>query len=263
MADELLDYMTDLINSTEWPEAPFINAKSQHAYETGMDILNLYRGHPQILLDALRAFYQTGSKPYAYAGIAAVLQSAAFSHSDVYEQAGLVESQRWLERAQAIVADRVEINFLEALLYINLKEYSNARLLLDHFERENYQHFSICTTEMKYWDRQNDVKQVFAWFQQAMRLGATKARQSYSLSRLAGCYLNNRCYQHAIHAYQQLAQLDPEDPWLWHNRSIAHFRLKQYKDAEKCNKKALGLMDFQAARDMERAIKQKRPAGWF
>jgi tetratricopeptide (TPR) repeat protein len=263
MGHELLEQVIDVVNRTQWPDVPFINAKSQQIYEAGMDILNLYRGHPQVLLDALKTFYQTGAQPYAYAGVAGVLISASYSHDEIYDAQGLAEAQRWLEGAQSIVGDRVEINVLEALLYLNLKQFENARLVLDHFQHENYEHFLIALTEMHYWARKRDIQQLYEWYRRAAVLATTKPRKIVITSALAGCYLTNRCFPQALQAYKLLAQLDPQDPWLWHNASIAHFHLQQYRDAEKCNKKALEFMDFKAARDMEQLIKKKRPAGWF
>lgn len=264
MGHELLDSLTELVASTSWPDNSFINAKSQHIYETGMDVLNMYRGHPDVLIDALRLFYQTESQPYAYAGIAATLISASYSHGDVYEGDGLRQAQQWLERAQASIADRVEINVVEASLYISMREYDNARLILDYFQQENYEHYQICLAEMHYWQRKESIPQVSEWYRKAMALSTTKVRKIVALNILAGCYLSNKHYKQTIEAYRHLAKLDANDPWLWHNSSIAHYNLKQYKDAAKCNKKALELMDFQAARDMGKAIEYKlKQSRWF
>jgi tetratricopeptide (TPR) repeat protein len=263
MGDKFLTYVTDLVNTTSWPEKPFANAKSQYIYEIGLDSVELFRGDPALLIEALRAFYQTDSRPYASAGIAAVLMSASYSHNDVYDESGLLEAQRWLEQAQAIIPDRLEINVLEPRLYIKLKRFHDARIILDYFQSENYEHYHIALTEMAYWIRQNNIEQAQHWYTQAEKLSSTRGRKICALNRLAECYFTNQHHKKAIETYEKLAKLDSNDPWLWHNMSIAYFRMGKYRESDKYNKKALSLMEFGAARNMEKLISKKKPSGWF
>jgi hypothetical protein len=40
--------------------------------------------------------------------------------------------------------------------------------------------------------------------------------------------------------------------------SVMYVRLDRFKEADQCNKRALSLMDFGAAREIEQVIKQNR-----
>jgi tetratricopeptide (TPR) repeat protein len=73
--------------------------------------------------------------------------------------------------------------------------------------------------------------------------------------------LNLGRYDDAIAAYRTLLQTEPNDPWLWHNLSIALYSLQRYEEALSCNERALSIMPFNAAFTRGQMIRQKLAAG--
>ncbi|MCP5098113.1 MAG: hypothetical protein GY943_21405, partial [Chloroflexi bacterium] len=65
-------------------------------------------------------------------------------------------------------------------------------------------------------------------------------------------------YELAIKQYYQVTKIDPNDAWAWHNMSVMFTRMQKFEDAHLCNQKALNLMDFGAARQIETQLKEKR-----
>jgi len=255
MSNQLVTQIIDFVNHVNWPTLGSITPQSQRIYEQGLDRLMLYRGDPKVLLAALKIFSETNSLPYAYAGVAATLMSASYDHGDVYDQTGLALARIWLEKAQSYEAHRLEINCLEADLYVREKQYSHARLILDYFQQNRLQSFQVCRIEMEYWSGVRNLAEVERWFERSMQCALTPAHQTDALHHIAGCYLRNQNLPKALAFYKKIEKLSPQDPWLWHNMSIIYFRLKRYDKARRYNQKALSLMEFLAARNVEKDLK--------
>src|SRR5262245_18551382 len=100
MSATLSEQLNQFINKTNWPQDINMSAQSHSATEQGIDTLNMYRGHPQVLVDALKIFQACGSQAYAAAGCAYALMLAAYESGDSYDPAGLEFSRDWLIKAQ-------------------------------------------------------------------------------------------------------------------------------------------------------------------
>lgn len=257
MSETLSEQLNELIHKVEWPRENTLTAESQAIYEQGIDTLNMYRGHPQVLLDALKIFQKCGSQAYAAAGCAYALILSAYESGDNYSVEGLELARTWLIKAQELAPNHVEIDFIEADLYIQLKEYENARLVLDQLDQTTPQHFYVCLSELYYWYAQRQQEQYQTWYDLALPQATNKTRQICLLSRAAGFFLAVQEWKKVIGVYRNLAALDPEDPWMWHNLSLAYYHLERYDKAQQANQKALEIMDFPVAREMEQILKKK------
>jgi len=257
VSETLSEQLNEYIHKREWPQETLLTAESQAVYERGIDILNMYRGHPQVLVDALKVFQGCGSQAYAAAGCAYALILSAYESGDDYSAAGLELARPWLIAAQNLAPNRVEIDFIEADLYIQLRQNTSARFILDHLNDNAPKHFYLCLSELYYWYAQRDLEQYKYWYEVAMPLATTKARQICLLSRAAGFFLALEEWKKVIETYRSLSALDPEDPWLWHNLSLAYYHLERFDKAQQANQKALELMDFPVAREMEELLKKK------
>ncbi len=51
-------------------------------------------------------------------------------------------------------------------------------------------------------------------------------------------------------------KVKPDDVWAWHKMSVMLLRLNNYKDAELCNRQALSIIDFDAARGVQEELKR-------
>ena len=59
--------------------------------------------------------------------------------------------------------------------------------------------------------------------------------------------------------YEHLAQHVTDDPWLWHNLSVAYYQMGEYQKAHEANQSALNLRDFDAARNMTKRLEDLLP----
>lgn len=255
----LVSELEKIIEQARWPMEHLMTMKSRRIYEDGLDIVNSYRGHPAVFLDALSAFQATRSTPYAYAGIAFTLAMVASrENTSKAIKRGLDKAMHWLEKSQKLEPDRAEINFIEAVIYLNNKDLDNGRVILNYLNQQDSRNYYICLTEMNYWRRRGDKRQYLQWTQQAMKSANNKMRQAYVLNSLANLYLEDKMYEKSIKTFKKVIKLDPDDPWAWHNMSVIFVELKQFKEADQCNKNALSIMDFGAARQIEQEIKENR-----
>ena len=83
----------------------------------------------------------------------------------------------------------------------------------------------------------------------------------FILNALADLYLDQGRYSQSIQLYRDVINLNPDDPWAWHDMSIVFVHMKKFKEAKVCNQRALDIMDFEAARDIQRLIEKKRSGG--
>jgi tetratricopeptide (TPR) repeat protein len=232
--------------------------QSRRAYEAGLDVINMYRGDPSVFVEGLRRFQASRSCSYAQAGVAYTLAVASFAGSQTPDRRGLQNAMQWLERSQNYEPDRSEINFIEAVIYLNGKQFDKARMVLDYLTNQDPQNYYLIITEMEYWDQRGDEQKYFQWADKGLEAANQKGRQIFVMNSLAGFYLSKGDFEKSINVYLNLAELDPDDPWLWHNLSVMYVELEMFKEANQCNKQALSIMDFGAAREIEQVIKKNR-----
>ncbi|KAA3656428.1 MAG: tetratricopeptide repeat protein [Chloroflexi bacterium] len=258
--NRLVNDLVELIGKMQLPASHRSDANTRRMYEHGLDIINSYRGHPDVFLQGLNVFQRTGSSAYAFAGIAFTLVIAS-TDQDSYDENGFMEAMKWLEKAQEWEPDSIEINFIEAVIYINSEQYQNARLVLDHLAGLNPNNYYLALTEMNFHRKRLHKNQYFDWLQKANKLANTPARQANVLNSAASYFLREGNYRESIKFYHEVTKLDPNDAWAWHNMSWMFVRMDKYEDAHLCNQKALSIMDFGAARNIESQIKEKKGGG--
>jgi hypothetical protein len=89
MSDSLYQDILQVAHRIEWPTNRAIIVGSQSIYEQGLDLLNTYRGHPQVLLEALKIFQAANVLPYALAGLSATLGLAYYESGKDFDEEGL------------------------------------------------------------------------------------------------------------------------------------------------------------------------------
>jgi tetratricopeptide (TPR) repeat protein len=160
-------------------------------------------------------------------------------------------------KAQDIVDNRVEINIIEADLYIAMNRLEDARAILDVLQEEDYIDCDIARSEMRYWEKKKEIKRVAEWYKKAHGLARSEPEQFSLLNHVAGVYFMGKMYPQALKAYQAIVNKDPTDHWAWHNMSVIHLRSDDLKQAAVCNDHALKLMDFGAAQKVRETIKKR------
>ena len=81
-----------MIGRARWPSVQRTGMQARRAYERGLDLVNLYRGHPGVFFQALPEFQATQSAAYAYAGIAFTLVIASSYDGDDIHQHGFEDA---------------------------------------------------------------------------------------------------------------------------------------------------------------------------
>jgi len=251
--NESVEHFLALVQTLDWPTAPTTTPAQRLHFEAALDQAAAYTGDPQTLYAALQSFIATGSRPYAYAGTALVLHYAAYDSGDTYDRDGLAAARSWLQRAQALAPDQVEIAVIEAQLDLAAHDFPQARAVLDRLLPQS-RYFYLYTAELAYWALQQDAAQVQTWYARTAALAESVPRRVQVLNQLAGFYFTHKLWRECITTYRTLTQLKPTDPWIWHNLSLAYYWTQQYPAAQECNVQALALMPFEEAAKLARVL---------
>lgn len=252
MSQKQYEYFMSIIDKLKLPTETNLTEEARAIFEQGLDILLMYRGHPDTLMAALQAFMATGVRSYACAGIARILAFSAYDSNNKYDAKGVQEGLGWLEEAKRAAPYRFEIEVLTPSFYNMLGHLQTVRSLLDELRRrpEAKTSFRYALAEESYWDRMKDLAQTKNWNEEAFNRAQNDIQRLYVLNGLAGMYMGARQYPEALGYYHRVVEIDPNDPWAWHNLSWIYFNQGDHTNAGKCNERALNLMEFGAARDI-------------
>jgi tetratricopeptide (TPR) repeat protein len=72
--------------------------------------------------------------------------------------------------------------------------------------------------------------------------------KKYLYDNLGSLYIDLRMYDQGIEYAKKRCSLTPDSPWAWHNLGVVYQKVKRYDEAINCEEKALGIMNFGAAR---------------
>lgn len=262
MSSPVWGKILDAVERREWPPGNSTSEDSMAHFEAGLDSVNSYRGQSEVFLDALKQFQSCESNAHAKAGIAAVLMTASYQNGNAYDLDGLAAAESYLTEAQRALPGRPEIEHLHAKLCLLRQQDDDARRILDGLHQNSPASFFTSSIEVWYWYNRRDIEMARTSFEVAKPLARTAAQRELIANQMAGCYQSFGDPADAISAYREIADVAPEDPWAWHNLSIQLLDTGKIREAEKCNTKALQLMEFQAAREVQDAIRQQKGGFW-
>lgn len=261
MGTTLVNKLLSSLEKMPVPEETEATTVGRQTYEIGLEKVDEYKGDPKTLIGALRIFQTCNSQPYVFGGVAFTLVMASREPDGSYDQGGLDAAMSWLEKAQDLALDVLLINMIEAFIYIYSGRLEDARLILDYLRDIEPNNIYLIQAETAYWQRQGNLEEAVKWFQKAIDTADNVPRKLRLRTRLADCYLEMGQDDKALEIYQEAIHFNKEDPWLWHNISIAYFNKEDYKEAARFNKVALKLMDFPEAREMEAEIRSRMGTG--
>ncbi|MDX1616751.1 MAG: hypothetical protein R3300_20760 [Candidatus Promineifilaceae bacterium] len=263
MGKALVDKLLPTLEKMEWPESTQLTELGRESYEIGLDKVDQFRGNTKTLAGALRIFQSGNSRPYALAGVAYALIAAAGESDGSYYQSGLDASLDWLEKAQDLAPDQVEINFIEGLIYVHSGRLEDARVVLDYLQQIAPGHFRVATVEIAYWETQRDLDELVYWYERALGNAESVPQKLRLRSQLGNHYLEFKMPGKALEVYEEAIHFDKENPELWHNMSRAYWMQEEYEEALRCNRKALELGDLPAAERMKARLEEKLDTGGF
>lgn len=264
MGQALIEKMLPDLASRKWPETVEATELGRKAYEVGLDKADEYMRDPRVLAAALSTFQSGDSRPYAYAGVAYILVKASRENNGSYSDLGLSSALEWLEKAQEMAPDVTDINMIEAFIYVYSGRLDDARLVLDYLESINSNDYHVLRAEIAYWQEQGKLDETVYWYEKGINAADSVPQKLRLRSNLGDCYLTMKQYDKAIEVYREAVHFSKENPWLWHNMSLAYWKVEDDEEAARSNSKALALKpDFPEARKMELMLKEKMDTGGF
>ncbi len=262
MGSELLEKMLPAIERIPWPNNPAISELGLRSYEIALDEVDGFRGDPAVYRSALMTLQKSDCQPLAFAGVAYVVLHAAAEKDGSYVEEGLEECMAWLEKAQAIAPDLVEINFIEALVYVYGREHENARLVLDYLQENSEPYYRVMAAEVSYAHAVGDLEALEHWVEQASVHAANVPQRLRLLSKIADAYTAAGQTDKAIEQFRKAIHFDKANAELWHKLAVIYWRQENFEEAQRCNQQVLRLEpQMPAAQKMAQALKQKLDQG--
>lgn len=258
MRKKLVKEVTTAVSEMTWPKLQKRTEQGRRIFLQSLDEVAARQRDPHALLDVLRLLQTADSRPYAQAGVANVLVAAS-KQAKGYFQPGLKQAMQWLEQAQADEADIVEINVIEALIYVHSNRLDDARLVLDYLQGVEPSNHYLHLAEIVYWTAVNNTQQAIVWIEEASISAITIPQRLRLRARLGDVYLRAQAYKEAVPVLREAVHFSKQDASLWHRLSFAYFRLGNLEEAELCNRRALTLQPtLKAAQKLQAAIKKQR-----
>lgn len=262
MGEQLLAKLVPALAQMDWPQTPAATEQGRLSFMVGLEKLDEYEGDAKVLSAALRTFQTGDSLPYAYAGVAYTVILASEEKDGTYAKSGLDEAMKWLEQAQTAAPDILEINVIEALVYIHYGRSEDARLVLDYLLQQDPQNFHLLRAEIAYWQRQGDQEQTVHWFNQATEAAQNVPQRLGTRVKLGDYYLAQEMLDEALAIYKEAIHFNNQNVRLWHKISLIYWRQENFEEAEITNQQILRLQpDFAPALKMDEALKKKKKEG--
>ncbi|MCL4867666.1 MAG: tetratricopeptide repeat protein [Anaerolineae bacterium] len=259
MGKKLVDQIVTSLGRATWPAAPGTTALGRKTYEIGLDQADGYRGDPKQLAAALRTFMGGDSQAYAFAGVAYVLLAAAPENDGTIDSSTIEQAQQWLEKAQANAPDQIEINFIEALVYVYAQRLDDARMVLDYLWEVDPDFYYLYAAEVAYWQQQNDLEQIVHWCQRASAAAATNPQRLRWRRILADTYFAFAAYDQALPAYREAIHVDPQNPELWTQVARIHWQMDNDEETERAIHQALRCdANYPPAHEIAAALQEKK-----
>lgn len=257
MGKQLLAKIIPTLDKVNWPQDPQATDLGRRTYEISIDNVDSYKEDPKVLATALRALQTCDSRPYAMAGVAYMLIAASKEQDGSYAPEGLETALTWLEKAQETEPDIVDINVVEAFVYIHGGRLDDARLVLDYLQERDPYSYYLQMAEFVYWVHQKDAEQAKQWFDTAAEMSRTVPQRLRLLAQMADCYMGQGMLDEALEKYIEAAHFDEGNHWLWHQISVIYWQQGNYEEAGRYNKRALKLRDFAEGQQLAAALKEK------
>ena len=258
MSKALLAKLIPQLQKMRWPQNEALTVLGRKTYDAALDKVDMYHDEPKVLVEALRILQTGDSLPYAYAGVAYTLVAASKNKDGSYVEEGLDAAMDWLEMAQEAAPDEVDINMIEALVYIYNGRLDDARLVLNYLHDRDPNDYYVHVAEIIFWQMQDDVEQATHWYEKASLSAREVPQRLRLLSRMGEFYLKEQNYNKALQMYKEALHFNKEKPELWHSISVIYWQLDDFDEAGRANKQALRYGNLPAAERMAEALKQKQ-----
>ena len=264
MGEKLLQQMIPYLEKANWPGESTATPQGREAYIIGLDKVETYTGDPKTLAEAVRVFQSGDSLPYAYAGAAYVLVSASRERDGSYVLTGLDAAMDWLEKAQGLELDMVDINMIEAFVYVHNGRSEDARLVIDYLMDLEPRNYHIRLANVAYWVQQKDLPHIEEAIEAAVKTAVNPPQKIRLTNQLGDIYMQFGELDKALAAYKENVHFNPKSPLLWHKISVVYWQMDNIEEAERANQQSLRVGNLPAAQKMvEQIKKRKKESGRF
>lgn len=274
MGRALISQLLPSLQKMNWSGAPEATPAGALVFRTTIDQVDGYRGDPSDLGVALRTIRTTDSLPYMYAGVAYILLAAAgprnsatatgVLNAGAYDETGLQAALQWVEKAQETAPDEVEINVIEALVYIYSARYDDARLVLDYLQGEEPENYYLLRTEMTYWQAVGDYERALDWSQRALQEAKNVPQRLRLKSGVAAIYRAAGDTPQALQAYKEALHFDDNNAWLCHQISLLHHEQGDSEEAVRFNQRALKIKpELSEAQQLKEKLAEEQDSGFL
>ncbi|PIE81917.1 MAG: hypothetical protein CSA11_02040 [Chloroflexi bacterium] len=258
MGEKLLEQMIPYLNKVDWSGEEIATPMGQKAYMIGLDKVESYAGNPKVLAEAIRVFQSGRSLPYAYAGAAYVLVAASRQRDGSHALSGLDVAMTWLEKAQMLVPDNVDINMIEAFVYVYNGRSEDARLVIDYLWGIAPQNYHVHLANVAYWIHQKDLEQIEGAIEAAVKTAVELPQRMRLANQLGDIYMQFGKLDKALAAFKENVHFDPKNPMLWHKISAVYWRMDDLEEAERANQQSLRVGNLPAAQKLAAQIKERK-----
>jgi tetratricopeptide (TPR) repeat protein len=265
MGKALVAQLLPVLEKMKWAGVEEATPNGAIVFKTAIDQVDSFRGDPKVLATALRTLRTADSLPYAFAGVAYVLLAASAEEDGSYDGDGLDAALHWLERAQDLSPELMDLNVVEPLIYIFGGRLDDARLVLDYLHEQDPYNYYLHRAEMYYWQQAGDLEQAMKWNQQAMEQAETVPQRLRLKSVAARLYLQAGDSDRALQTYKEALHFDPDNAWLCHQISLLHLQREEMAEATQYNERALKIQpDFTPARELREQLSgDERSSGFL
>jgi tetratricopeptide (TPR) repeat protein len=251
------DHVENLAKTLALPEQTTISPQAEAAFQAALDQANTYRGDPRIFEAVLQAFQQTNCLPLCLAGIAYVHTLGAYQQGEAFDSQGLAMARKWLHQAEQYAPNHPDVLAVRAQIELADLQPDTAQNTLARICEISPDHYLASLTALDVAIRSGQADAFSVALAQAQKLANNNTRRNTVLRRAAWYYMRNGSAKQCIQTMTEIAQLDPNDPWNWHNLSLVHLARYNLLGAWRCNAQALKLMPFEAALAARKQIRRK------
>lgn len=240
-------------NHVEFPEA-----QARAVFESTLAEVNTFTGDWMMLRGPVRVFAGL-PRPLCFVGAAEVMLRLSCIQGTTYAPFGLRQGLRFAMHAQLHTplqpdALIVQLKLLAACRVPYWQELATKTLGM--LQQVAPTHPRLPLTQMFYHCMRGEYEQAVACADRAVRLATGPADAASLLSSKALLLMSLNRYDDAVTDFENALLLKADDPWIWHNTSIALAHLGRYHGALECSDRALSIMDFGAARIQREKIVQ-------
>lgn len=259
MGKKVIEHIATVIEQMDWPQLTSATEHGRRIFLQAIERVDEYKGNPEHLIGTLRLLQTADSRPFAFAGVAYTLVGGSKERGGAYDEEGLKVAMIWLEKAQDMEAEIVEVNCMEALIYVHSKRFDDARLIMDYLAEIDPYNFYLHQVEVAYWIALKDKERSVEWIERTIQSAVTIPQRLRMRAKLGDVYLNAKEFDKAVEVLREAIHFDKENAELWHRLSVAYFRLSDFVEAERANKQALKLNpEHVVALKVQEALKKQK-----